>query len=116
MRAVVSAPWQLGEGVELELTPTVPLASIDGNELIPADQSLLNYWGDGWREDDKGNPVATPLNAGTALNALRKVVPESALRLNVVTGLVEINGCPFDEADLTTFYAEVQAQGWKISK
>ena len=116
MRAVVAEPWKLGDGIEQELTPTVALATINADELEPADQSLLSYWGEGWTENKDGNTVATPLNAGTALNALRAAVPSNALRLNVVTGLVEVNSSPFDEVNLNTFYAEVQAQGWKITK
>ena len=97
------------------LTPTT-ICTLDADDLVPADQSLLSYWGDGWTENDKGQTIPTRLNAGSALTHLRSALPSSAIRLNIVTGLVEINGSSFEEADLETFYAEVQAQGWGINK
>ncbi|WP_156486044.1 VapE domain-containing protein [Prochlorococcus sp. MIT 1306] len=83
---------------------------------LPANQSLLHYWGSGWFENDKGKEVATPLNAGKALIRLREAIPSRSIRLNIVTGLIEVHSSPLEESDLETFYTEVQAQGWGITK
>ena len=92
--------------------PTLKAVSDDP---LPANQAMLSYWPEGWVEI-KGKAVASPLNAGTALNFLRESIPTNAVRLNIVSGLVEVNGSPFEQADLDTFYAELQAIGWGISK
>ena len=92
-----------------------PTLQIVSDDPIPANRAMLSYWPEGWVEI-KGKDVATPLNAGTALNFLRESLPSNAVRLNIVTGLVEVNGSPFEEADLDTFYAELQAIGWGINK
>jgi len=112
--AITPEPWQIGESLEPD--PAAALVTLHAEDLLPADQSLLSYWGDGWFVDDKGKTKATSLNAGTALTLLRAALPEAAIRLNVLSGLAEVNGSPFSEADLATFYAEVQAQGWNINK
>ena len=111
---ITPEPWQLGESLEPD--PAATLVTLDAEDLLPADQSLLSYWGDGWFVDDKGKTKATSLNAGSALTLLRAALPEAAIRLNVLSGLAEVNGSPFSEADLATFYAEVQAQGWNVNK
>ena len=116
IRAITDAPWEPGAGVVFEATPAAALATVEEEDLVPADQALLAYWGDGWRDGKNGQQVPTKQNAGQALTHLREAVPASAMRLNVVSGLVEVNGCPFEEADLETFYAEVQAQGWDVTE
>ena len=116
IRAITDAPWEPDADIELEVSPTAALVTLETEERVSADQALLAYWGEGWMESDKGKFIPTPLNTGSALAHLREVLPTTAIRLNVVTGLVEINGSPFEEADLETFYAEVQAIGWGINK
>lgn len=115
LAAITDAPWS---ATALAPPPAATLAT-SGSEALEgdaADAIILNYWGEGWAPNDKGNLVATSLSAGSALNHLRKELPPHCLRLNVVSGLVEANGIKLEEADLETFYAEVQANGWNIRK
>ena len=116
LRAVTTEPWDPAAGIVLTSSTPAPTMELDGDDLTPADQAVLEYVGEGWIETEKSGIKATQLNAGAALTEFRKSVPAAAVRLNIVTGLVEVNGAPFAEADLKTFYSEMQAQGWNINK
>lgn len=105
LAAIADAPWQPPTRL-----PVVLLA-----EQADPETTLLQHLGDGWFVTDKGNNVATQLNAGSALTLLRKKLPEGCVRLNLVTGLIEVNGAPIEEADLATLYAEAQARGWDVN-
>ena len=119
-------PWISPWPVQVSASAPAPLKTeaacnvdMSGSKALvgeSADAVILNYWGDGWAVTDKGKTVATSLNAGLALNHLRRELPPSCLRLNVVSGLVEVNGSPLDEDNLATLYAEVQAKGWLLNK
>lgn len=114
LSAITVEPWDAANG---EILPATELTLvIDADDSVPADQALAAYWGEGWFPNEKGQSIPTKLNTGTALNHLRQQIPDGSLRLNDVTGLVEVNGIPMAEADLSTFYGEVQANGWGINK
>jgi hypothetical protein len=72
--------------------------------------------GDGWYVTHNIHKVSTQLNAGFSLALLRKKLSDGCLRFNLVTGLIEVNGAPIEEADLATLYAEAQAHGWEITE
>lgn len=106
LAAITDTPWQ---------SPTA-LAVISSVDQANPEAMLLQQLGDGWHVTDKGHKVSTLLNAGSALTLLRKKLPDGCLRLNLVTGLIEVNGAPIEEADLATLYAEAQAHGWEITE
>jgi hypothetical protein len=74
--------------------------------------------GDGWYVTHNIHKISTQLNAGFSLALLRKKLSDGCLRLNLVTGLIEVNGAPIEETDVATLYAEAQAQahGWEITE
>ena len=105
-RAITSTPWQPVSDVLLE-------AEVD---IHAADKALLEAWGNGWVSNVNGAKKMTKLNAGLALTMLRKQLPNNFLRLNIVTGLVEVNGIPIEESNFKTLYVDVQARGWEIGQ
>jgi hypothetical protein len=110
-------PWQSEETSETSIQPAMPgaaPAALDTLDPGNPEETILQFIGEGWYLTEKGHKHATPLNAGSALTLLRKQLPPASVRLNLVTGLIEVNGVPIEEADLCTFYAEAQARGWEV--